>query len=439
MNTQNLSRRGFLKLAGGAILTLASGCAFSDAAPAAVEKAQSLTRKAVRALTGDTSLDALRLRQIITADSRTSRTIMWHSDDPQADAEVAWRLPGSDDCKVTSASSALYTDDGQHIYLHSATITGLSPGARYEYRLLSGAQGTAWRPLQTDGGGSFKALIFPDTQCSDGYVTWRNVAQDAARRHSDAAFVINMGDLVDNGEDHNQWNQWFDALEGISDRLPLAPIMGNHETYARDWKTRWPEAYLALFALPANGSAKFNRHYYSYDYGDVHFTVLDTQWSELDDFVPGLKEEQLDWLPRDLAATKKKWKIVLLHRDVLQYGIHGRPERVPGIDDSVGRAFMPLFDAAGVDAVLTAHLHTYRDRGQLFDFAPAADGPLYLLTGVAGNVRYPGLWIDHEFDRVVAPQPETDNYLTLDASSEALRFRCFLPDGSCIDDVTLRK
>ncbi len=311
MNTQNLSRRGFLKLAGGAILTLASGCTFSDADPAAVGKAPSLTQKAVRALTGDTSLDALRLRQIITTDSRTSRTIMWHSDDPQADAEVAWRLPGSDDCHVTSASSALYTDDGQHIYLHRATITGLAPRACYEYRLLSGAQGTAWRPLQTDGGGPFKALIFPDTQCSDGYITWRNVAQDAASRHSDVAFVINMGDLVDNGEDHNQWNQWFDALEGISDRLPLAPIMGNHETYTIDWKTRWPEAYLALFALPENGSAKFNRHYYSYDYGDVHFTVLDTQWSELDDFVPGLKEEQLDWLPRDLAAAKKKWKIVL--------------------------------------------------------------------------------------------------------------------------------
>ena len=33
----------------------------------------------------------------------------------------------------------------------------------------------------------------------------------------------------------------------------------------------------------------------------------------------------------------------------------------------------------------------------------------------------------------------TDNYLTLEASKDALRFRCFLPDGAEIDDVTVKK
>ena len=92
-----------------------------------------------------------------------------------------------------------------------------------------------------------------------------------------------------------------------------------------------------------------------------------------------------------------------------------------------------------MDAVLSAHLHTYRNRGHIKDFRRDPAGPLYILTGVAGNVRYPGLWIDHALDETVAPQPETDNYLTLEASKDALRFQCFLPDGSVIDDVTLRK
>ena len=433
-----ISRRKFLTIAGSALAALAGGCALSGT-PAAVENAAKPLRKAVKTLTGDTSLDADYIRQIITKDSQTSRTIMWHSPYEQDGAEVVWRAAGGEEYVSVPASNEHYTDDGQDIYLHSAHIEGLSKGASYEYRIIAKDSGTEWMPLKTDSGKSFKALIFPDTQCSDGYVTWRNVAQDAWKRNPDTDFFINMGDLVDNGEDHNQWNQWLTGVDGMISSIPFAPIMGNHETYTLDWKTRWPEAYLKLFDLPENGSREFNRHYYSYDYGDVHFAVVNTQWDELNDFKEGIYDEQLEWLPKDLAASKKKWKIVLLHRDVLRYGIKKRPERIPGISEDVGRGFMPIFDKYGVDVVLTAHLHTYRNRGHLYNFEPSSHGPYYILTGVAGNVRYPDLWIDHPLDKTVAPQPETDNYLTLEASENALHFQCFLPDGTIIDNVTLRK
>ncbi len=435
-----LSRRHFLKLAGSTLLSLAAGCGFT--APPAVngklDEAARPVRKLARTLTGDTTLEARFIRQIVTHDNRVSRTVMWQSDDAQAGAEVAWRLAGNEDFSIAPATSERYTDDQQDAYLHTALLEPLVPGKTYEYRLLAGEQGSDWLPFATDSDAPFTCLIFPDSQCSDGYVTWREVAQDAVRRNPNAAFLISMGDLVDNGEDHNQWEQWFAGLDGVLSRLPLAPVMGNHETYTLDWQTRLPLAFLSLFSVPENGSAAFGRYYYSFDYGDVHFAVVNTQMNEIDDLRPGLLAEQLAWLPRDLAATTKKWKVVLMHRDVLRYGIHKRPDRKPGIDN-LGRTFMPIFDEAGVDAVLTAHLHTYRDRGRLYDFRPADRGPLYILTGVAGNVRYPGLWVDHDFDKVIAPQPETDNYLTLDASPNELIFRCFLPDGTLIDEARLRK
>ena len=435
---KSMTRRDFLTLTGGTIAALAAGCAFTGP-PSAVENAAKPIKRAVKSLTGDTSLDAEYIRQLITKDSRTSRTIMWHSPYEQEGAEVAWRKAGAGEYTSVPATNEHYTDDGQDIYIHSAHIEGLTAGTSYEYRIISNDSGTDWLPLETDSGKGFKALIFPDTQCSDGYVTWRDVAQDAYKRNPDTDFFINMGDLVDNGEDHHQWNQWLTGVDGVIDRIPFAPIMGNHETYTLDWKTRWPEAYLKLFDLPENGSSRFNRHYYSYDYGDVHFAVVNTQWDELNDFVEGIYDEQLEWLPKDLAATKKKWKIVLLHRDVLRYANHKRPDRVPGFSEDTGRGFMPIFDEYGVDVVLTAHLHTYRNRGHIYHFEPSDHGPYYILTGVAGNVRYPGLWIDHPLDKTVAPQPETDNYLTLEASENSLHFQCFLPDGTVIDDVTLRK
>ena len=416
-----ISRRSFLKT------FLASGCASPVPAP---------VKKAARAISG--AMDVKYLRQIVTEDSRTSRTIMWQSEDAQENAEVLLRVAGQEnETASVPATGQRYTDDGQNVYLHSARIEQLLPGTRYEYRVVCGEAGTDWTPLATDDGGAFKALIFPDSQSSD-YTDWKNLARDAFRRNPDAAFFTNLGDIVDNGEEHSQWDAWFDAVEGMAERIPFAPVMGNHETYDKKWEVRLPVAYLAEFDVPKNGSNDFSRYYYSFDFGDVHFSVLNTQWEETEGFLPGLKEEQLDWLPGDVAASEKKWKVVLLHKDVLQYRIGKRPERKEGFSDA-GETFMPLFDALGVDVVLSAHLHTYRNRGHIKAFRRDPEGPLYILTGVAGNVRYPGLWIDHALDEKVAPQPETDNYMTMEASKDALRFRCFLPDGTEIDDVSVRK
>lgn len=422
-----ISRRSFLKTLGGAALFLATGCASRTPAP---------VKKAVRAISGE--MDARFLRQIVTGDSRTSRTIMWQSDAAQENACVVWRVAGQEaEAGSGQARGEHYTDDGQDVYLHSARIEGLSPGTRYEYRAICGDEATDWTPLSADDGGAFKALIFPDSQSSD-YTDWKNLVRDAFKRNPDAAFFTNLGDLVDNGEEHSQWDAWFDAVEGMAERIPFAPVMGNHETYDKKWEVRLPLAYLAEFDVPENGSPNFSRYYYSFDYGDVHFIVLNTQWDETEDFKPGLLEEQLAWLPKDAAASRKEWKVALLHKDVLQYRIGKRPERKEGFS-RFGEAFMPLFDALGIDAVLSGHLHTYRNRGHIKAFQRDPSGPLYILTGVAGNVRYPGLWIDHALDEVVAPQPETDNYMTMEASKDALCFRCFLPDGTTIDEAIVKK
>ena len=220
--------------------------------------------------------------------------------------------------------------------------------------------------------------------------------------------------------------------------IPVAPVLGNHETYNRDWKVRMPESYLNLFSLPENGDAMRQNQFYSFDYGAVHFIVLNTQIDEMEQFQPGLLETQQKWFVNDIKNTNKKWKVVLMHKDVLTYEIKNRTDRKAGISD-IGRAWMPLFDEYGVDAVLTAHLHTYRRRGNLYNFESDTRAPLYIITGVAGNVRYPDLWVDHPFDQATAPQPETDNYMTIEASEDVLRLAAFLVDGRKIDQVEIRK
>ena len=128
-----------------------------------------------------------------------------------------------------------------------------------------------------------------------------------------------------------------------------------------------------------------------------------------------------------------------MHKDVLQYGFLTRKTpRSEGFSRE-GKIFMPLFDKYNVDAVLTAHMHTYRNRGRIYDFKRDTKGPLYILTGVAGDVRYPNLWKRHALDEAIAPQPETDNYMVMEAGEDSIKFSCFLPDGTKIDETEVRK
>lgn len=425
---KKITRRQFLGLCAGMALLGGGGWAFARGLllPQVKEKAAVL-------LGGD---KVWALRQIVAGDNKASRTVMWQS--PVRLTSPAVELAGGEGGgTVFPAQEEVFSDDGVTNYLYTAALTGLSAGTPYGYRVTADGEAGAWNSLTTEDGGAFTALIFPDSQSND-YSGWKQLAQDAAARTPEASFFVNMGDLVDNGEDHTQWAAWFDAVEGIINRIPAAPLMGNHETYNQQWKVREPAAYLRLFAVPGNGVAEDDRRYYSFDYGPVHFAVLDTQQDEEQEWHPQILQRQQEWFREDMRRTDKPWKVVLMHKDPLQYRIHNRPERAEGFSDE-GRAWMPLFDAAGIDLVLSAHLHTYRNRGHIKNFRRDAAGPLYILTGVAGNVRYPGLWVDHALDEFVAPQPETDNYLTLDVSGDSLTIRCFLPDGTKIDEAVLKK
>ena len=374
---------------------------------------------------GKLQVDAL--RQLITADSSQSRFLMCQSDRLYAGMYVEYRLPGAADAWRAEVSYDYFTDRDFSCYFYQTMLRGLQPKLTYEYRFFCDGYATEWKTLQTAGSGAFKALLFPDSQCVD-YGCWGNLAQAAFRRNPDAGFFVNLGDLVDNGEAPWQWDAWLDGAAGIIDRIPLAAVMGNHEAYSLEWQYCLPKLFLHMFSFPDNQSQRFPGYYYSFDYGAVHFIVLNTQFEEIDGLQPGLEKEQLLWLEADRKKSRKKWNIVLMHRDIFTYEPDPKTGKYGGFSD-IGKLFMPVFDSMEIDLVLTGHLHTYRNRGHIYNFAPAKKGPVYIVSGVAGDVRYPDIWIDPAFDHVVAPQPETDNYMTLEVDEHRLLIRSFLPDG----------
>ena len=286
---------------------------------------------------------------------------------------------------------------------------------------------------------SFKALIFTDSQCSNtSYEVWRNTLAAGWSRCPEAAFFADLGDLTDNGEADWQWEGFLSALAPYAARHPFVPVMGNHECYGLDWKNCLPRKYLSSFTFPGNGMSTFHGYFYNFIYGPVEFLVLNTQMLELDGFFGEghLLRTQLNWL-KDREAKPLPWRVVLMHKDILAYD-----EYQPGQDSAcgfsdTGKALLPALEEAGIDLILTGHMHTYRRRGPLANFQASDTGPVCIMSGPAGDQTYqvPA----DPLDMASIPQPTEPNYLILSASPERLSVECFTTSGKKVDSIALEK
>lgn len=381
----------------------------------------------------DYDADVGQIMHVVTADMKHEHTISWKTEKFSEPGNLEIRPKQSENITKVNAEAVklpIY-NGGKHFGLYTAHITNLMAGTDYEYRILVGKRQSAWMEFKTESESTaFKALIFGDSQ-SFNYKYWAKTAQVAWEKNGDAAFFVTMGDLVDNGQDDWQWNAWFDGGGTLLARMPVVPVMGNHEAYSLDWKMAKPDYYLSFFALPGNGPAGLEGHAYSYDYGDVHFVVLNTQLKELYDWYPNLLEEQQKWLAKDLSQTQKKWKVVLMHRDVWSYPLNGT-------FDVIGQGFVPVFDQYHVDLVFNGHVHSYARTKTLKNGKPDFAGTIYIATGRSGeNIweKSPRKPVDEFYYNPL----DMPNYLVLEASHDALKVTAFKQTGELIDQKEIKK
>ncbi len=185
----------------------------------------------------------------------------------------------------------------------------------------------------------------------DAALAWLQAHRRAGRPYLD--FLLTTGDNAYRSGSNEQFQAgFFEPYGPILRNVPVWPVYGNHD--ARRW------AFFDLFSLPANGESgglpSGTEHYYAFDHGPLHVVVLDTQASDLS---PG--SPMLDWLRRDLAATRQPWRVAAFHHPPYTRGSHNSDEP----DDSGGRMIavrrnvLPVLEAGGVDLVLSGHSHMY--------------------------------------------------------------------------------
>jgi len=196
--------------------------------------------------------------------------------------------------------------------------------------------------------------------------------------NSDKEFAIVLGDIMDN--DLSLYPYYLDVC--ATSKIPFYHVPGNHDlNFEADSDKHSLDTYSSYFGPP----------YYSFDYGEVHFVVLDTvKYTGNNSYFGHIGEQQLEWLKNDLQYVPHDQLIVISTHIPLYSNVDN-----PGKDHvSDRKALFEVLKGRDKVLVLSGHTHTLENV-----FLSAENGwegaePIHVIIGGAAC----GCWWGGPFD-----------------------------------------
>jgi 3',5'-cyclic AMP phosphodiesterase CpdA len=407
--------------------------------------------------------------------------LMWHAEDRDGVWTVEVRGPRGWVLQPGPTFRRLAAPPLPVHRIYRAMLRNLRPGGSVPYRVKLNGAAVFEAEAQTRKPGNHRMIVFGDA--ADGSAPQAAIAKAVAAAQPDAVFIT--GDLVySRGRAAEYRARFFPVYNGeevpLLRRVPILVVPGNHDVPFGKWADA--SAYFAYWSLRLNGPAlkageanaapvttgvhdavvaasgpAFPRMAsYSFDYGKVHWTVLDsnlyTDWES-----PAMKA----WLVADLRAAKgAAWRIVALHHPLFQ-------SARSHFDDQWMRTISPMLEKYGVDLVFAGHVHNYQRTAPL-RFKPTKVGPrgkavageftvdeafdgkaitrakgiIHIVTGAGGAELYDP-W---QTDVKASWQPWTRAFISdkhsftvLDVETKQLKLRQLDAEGRELDSITLTK
>jgi hypothetical protein len=363
--------------------------------------------------------------------------LLWQSEDPSIAWSVLYRPLSEPSWRVAEPISRrrIEIPGVTTHWVHRVTLEKLAPGVEFVYRLqipgkvLFEANGRARR---THGQKS-RFIAFGD--CAANTFDQRAIAFQTNLARPD--YVMITGDIV---YYHGRIAEYRDRFWPVYNAdtpyrsvgapllrsLPFVAAAGNHDLGIHDLRTYADSlAYFLYWDQPLNGplgkdggplapglrgpaetTAAFRESAgnayprmanFSFDYGDVHWTVLDSNY-----YVDWTSPEPRAWLERDLAgAAGATWRFVSFHHP-------GFNSSKAHFADQRMRVIAPLLESGHVDLVFNGHVHNYQ-RTCPIRFRPADRADV---TKAPGDERVPGeMVVDTQFDGKTKTRPDGVIYL----------------------------
>ena len=316
-------------------------------------------------------------------DAATGFSVAWRTSAavkaPLFEVAVAGDSPDMGAARQLSATTRALDAGNGLAHHHRADIEGLQADTLYAWRVQGDRTWSAWHHTRTAPveGAPLTLLYFGDTQNKNVSLTTR-VVREAMRHAPDARLALYAGDLVSggDGEDDNEWGEWFEANGALPTSMVVAPAAGNHEYFEEFEDTPQERRVLGAhwplqFALPRNGAEQARATTYWFDYQDVRLVVVDgTSVLDLD-----TGRAQAGWLDGVLASNPRRWSVVMTHQPF-------QSPRKDRDNQLLRRHLLPVIRKHNVDLVLQGHDHVYA-RGK----AGGMPAPVFVVS-VAGAKQY---------------------------------------------------
>ncbi len=311
--------------------------------------------------------------------------------------------------------------DGVSTQLHQVSLAGLAPDTLYHYRVLYGARETGDLHFRTfPESGAFTFVMYSDTQ--DQLPTYSQLERhklvaDRIAEEPDVLFVLNSGDLVNDAASMDDWDRYFAAGKNMMAGLPVFPARGNHDDNGPN--------YVAAYGVP---------DYYSFDCGDGHFTILDSNDWAWPDF-----PTQSAWLEGDLQATEKPFRFVSFH-----YPPYSSDSKHFGGYENIRAEWEDEFYANNVLAVFNGHVHAY-ERFLVnhihYFVSGTGGGPAYNLAtpraeGSQNSLEYALAYIKVTVDPV-AKTATAEVIRVADVSADLKSITTVYPPGTVFETVVM--
>jgi hypothetical protein len=211
-------------------------------------------------------------------------------------------------------------------------------------------------------------------------------------------------------------------------------------------------------AAPVAGTASGSRLYYSFDWGAVHFVVLDSVSSNRSDAGP-----MVTWLRSDLAATRaantSRWLVAVSHHAPYTSGVDNSDTNVNSAE--LRRNVLPVLESFGLDLFIAGHTRAYERTVLLSGFNGTSttynasrfakmtgagpyfkpvgltpnDGAVYVVAGSAGGATETSSLIKSYMAKTSA----TTGAVILSASLSTLDVRFLNADGAVVDRFQVYK
>lgn len=296
------------------------------------------------------------------------KTITWMSDPRHSAAAAIAELSTSADLseatQIEGTSRLIsYSGSKQINRVNGVTLSGLTAGATYYYRV---GDGTVWSAIRSftvpAAGKQTRFFLLADIQEEAALEGMVRIADHLAGQYP---FGVQLGDAVDNVRYYNQWDDALKlfTLDGIRD-TDVLHVIGNHEA---DDSGNGAIAVKSVFGVPAD--------WYSVERGDVYIAVLN-HTSDKDTL-----QQFAQWLIEDAAKTSCTWKVLVTHVPAYYTNPTGGGE--------IYQQYLPAAcDTAGIDFYFSGNDHSYARTAPMTGGQVEEKGTVYYICGSTGGKSY---------------------------------------------------